>query len=78
VKRFRKLSRIGAFAAGCALFGFAHSAAATDPAYLAEFPEPKRITQDFTGADKGAIAGLIARVVWRSSTRRCFRGGRAT
>jgi hypothetical protein len=36
----------------CAVFVFATSAAALDPSYLSEFPDPSRITQDFQGADR--------------------------
>lgn len=51
-KRCRELSRIGASAAACVLVGFAHAATATDPAYLAELPDAKRVAQDFKGSDR--------------------------
>jgi len=55
VKRCIKRILEGAAAvvvAACALLAFARNAAALEPAYLSEFPEPKRITQDFQGSDR--------------------------
>ena len=38
--------------AAAALWAFAQPAAALDPAYLSELPDPKRIAQDFQGTDR--------------------------